>query len=280
MDKRKVVFLDVDGTLVDYRNNIPDSAREAIRAARRNGHLVLMSTGRSKAEVYPELWEIGLDGLIGGNGSYVEFQDKVVLEQTMTEDQCRAVVTWLQCRDLEFYLECNAGLFGSPRFRDVAQPTVRQYARTKGNAHADDLTVRDVFPDMIFGADLVRTDVNKISFVLNTFQDHTDATQAFPDLKSGTWGGRGSSALFGDLGVANISKAFAIDRLLEHVGADPADSIGVGDAAVDIPMLEVCGVGVAMGNGSDDIKAVADHITDDVEEDGLANAFRHLGLID
>lgn len=280
MDKRKVVFLDVDGTLVDYRNNIPDSARDAIRAARRNDHLFLMSTGRSKAEVYPELWEIGLDGLIGGNGSYVEFQDTVVLEQTMTEQQCRAVVSWLRNRDLEFFLECNAGLFGSPGFQEVAQPTVRQYARTKGNTHADDLTVRDVFPDMILGADLVRSDVNKISFVLNTFQDHTDATQAFPDLKTGTWGGRGSSALFGDLGVANISKAFAIERLLEPVGADPAESIGVGDAAVDIPMLQVCGVGVAMGNGSDDIKAVADHITDDVEEDGLANAFRHLGLID
>lgn len=280
MDKRKVVFLDVDGTLVDYRNNIPQSARDAIRAARRNGHLVLMSTGRSKAEVYPELWVIGLDGLIGGNGSYVEFQNQVVLEQTMTQQQCRAVVTWLQDRGLEFYLECNAGLFGSSRFHEVAQPTVRQYARTKGKTHADDLTVRDVFPDMIFGADLVRTDVNKISFVLNSVQDHTDATRAFPDLKSGTWGGRGSSVLFGDLGVANISKALAIERLLEYVGAEPAESIGVGDATVDIPMLEVCGVGVAMGNGSDDIKDVADHVTDDVEEDGLANAFRHLGLID
>lgn len=279
MTQRKVIFLDVDGTLVDYRNNIPDSARDAIRQARANGHLVLMSTGRSKAEVYPELWEIGLDGLIGGNGSYVEFRDQVVLEQTMSSEQCRAVVTWLQQRGLEFYLECNAGLFGSARFEEVAQPTVRQYARTKGNTQADDLTVRDVFPEMIFGADLQRSDVNKISFVLDSFQDHVEATAAFPDLKSGTWGGRGSAALFGDLGVANISKAVAIKRLLEHVGAQPADSIGVGDATVDIPMLEVCGVGVAMGNGSQDIKEIADHITDDVEEDGLANAFRHFGLI-
>lgn len=280
MKHPKVIFLDVDGTLVDYWNRIPASARDAVREARGRGHLVLMSTGRSKAEVYDELWEIGLDGMIGGNGSYVEFRDQVVLEQTMTVEQCQEVVQWLKERGLEFYLECNAGLFGSAKFAEVAQPTIQEYSRIKGKAQADELTVRDVFPEMIFGADLSRPDVNKISFVLGSYQDHEDATAAFPELKSGTWGGRGATALFGDLGVANISKAHAIEALMEHVDLPMEDGIGFGDAAVDIPMLEICGTGVAMGNASDDVKAVADHITDDVEEDGLANAFRHLGLID
>lgn len=61
--KGKVIFVDVDGTLVDYNNDLPESAVKAIRAARANGHRVYMCTGRSKAEVYPELWEIGLDGM-------------------------------------------------------------------------------------------------------------------------------------------------------------------------------------------------------------------------
>jgi len=64
----KIVFLDVDGTLVDYENHLPDSAVIAIRAARANGHRVYICTGRSRAEVYPELWDIGFDGMIGGNG--------------------------------------------------------------------------------------------------------------------------------------------------------------------------------------------------------------------
>lgn len=68
----KVIFLDVDGTLVDYETKIPESAILAIRKARENGHRIYISAGRSKAEVYSELWEIGLDGMIGGNGSYVE----------------------------------------------------------------------------------------------------------------------------------------------------------------------------------------------------------------
>lgn len=64
----KIIFLDVDGTLVDYGNKLPVSAVTAIRQARSNGHRVYICTGRSRAEVYPELWDIGLDGMIGGNG--------------------------------------------------------------------------------------------------------------------------------------------------------------------------------------------------------------------
>ena len=65
----KIVFIDVDGTLVNYDGTLPDSAVEAIRQARKNGHRVYISTGRSRAEVYQEIWDIGLDGMIGGNGS-------------------------------------------------------------------------------------------------------------------------------------------------------------------------------------------------------------------
>ena len=68
----KIVFIDVDGTLVDYENHLPESAVLAIRKARENGHKVYISTGRSKAEIYQNIWDIGLDGMIGGNGSYVE----------------------------------------------------------------------------------------------------------------------------------------------------------------------------------------------------------------
>lgn len=284
MSDRRIIFVDVDGTLVDYRNNIPDSAALAVQEARANGHLVFLSTGRSKAEVYDELWEIGLDGLIGGNGSYVEYRGEVVLEQSMSTEQCGRVVAWLQDRGLEFYVECNAGLYGSKHFATAAEPTIRAYVRGKGESRhggvdVDDLTISNVFPHMIFGEELVRSDANKISYILSSPEDHAAATRAFPDLASGTWGGRGSAALFGDLGVADVSKALAIESLLGHVGAQVSETLGFGDAAVDIPMLKFCAVGVAMGNGSDEIKQIADHITDDVESDGLANAFRHYGLI-
>ena len=66
--------------------------------------------------------------------------------------------------------------------------------------------------------------------------------------------------------------------LLAHLGADRTDTVAFGDATIDVPMLEYCAFGVAMGNGSDDVRAAADLITDDVEADGLAHAFERLEL--
>lgn len=272
----KIVFLDVDGTLTDYEGRIPASAVTAVRRARKNGHRVYICTGRSKAEVYPELWNIGLDGMIGGNGSYVEDHGHVVFHQTMTLDQCRRAVDWLHGRGLEFYLESNNGLFASERFEEAAQPAIALYSKRKGGP----MTVRDAFPDMIFGGELYRDDLNKLSFVLSDYQDYLDAKAAFPDLKAGTWGGKGEEALFGDLGVKDVDKAAAVGALADYLHGDTKDTVAFGDAKVDIPMLECCACGVAMGNGGPEIKAMADYVTDSVEQDGLYKAFQALDLLD
>ena len=275
----KIIFIDVDGTLVDYENNLPESAVTAIRTARASGHRVYICTGRSKAEVYPPLWDIGLDGMIGGNGSYVEDRGEVVMHQTITGEQCRQVVDWLHSRGLEFYLESNSGLYASENFETAGQNAIRLYSKRKARPGAEEMTVREAFPDMIFGGELYRDDLNKISFLLSSYQDYLDAQAAFPDLKAGTWGGKGEEALFGDLGVRDMDKAAAVEALVRHTGGSMADTIAFGDAKVDIPMLECCACGVAMGNGGAEIKAVADYVTGDVEEDGLYQAFEHLGLI-
>ena len=275
----KIIFLDVDGTLVDSENQLPDSAVAAVRRARENGHRVYICTGRSRAEIYPELWEIGLDGMIGGNGSYVEDHGFVVMHQLITLEQCRRIVDWLHDRGLEFYLESNSGLFASERFEEAALPAIRLYSKRKDREGAEQATVRSVFPDMIFGGNLYRDDLNKVSFLLSSYQDYLDAREAFPDLNAGTWGGKGEEALFGDLGVKGIDKASAVDALLRHLHADLKDTIAFGDAKVDIPMLAHCAVGVAMGNGGPEVRAAADYVTGSVERDGLYQAFETLGLL-
>ena len=275
----KIVFLDVDGTLVDYEGNLPDSAVAAIREARKNGHKVYISTGRSRAEVYSNIWDIGLDGMIGGNGSYVESDGQVIMHQLITPEQSRRIVDWLHGRGLEFYLESNNGLFASENFETRGESVMQLYSARKGKDNANKITVREVFPEMIFDGELYRDDLNKVSFILESYQDYLDAKEAFPDLQAGTWGGAGETALFGDLGVKGITKAHAIDVLLQHLQADKKDTIAIGDAKIDIPMLEYCYCGIAMGNGSDEIKAMADFITDDVKENGIWNAFRRAGLL-
>ena len=275
----KIIFIDVDGTLVDYDNVLPSSAVEAIRKARANGHKVYISTGRSRAEVYQEIWDIGLDGMIGGNGSYVEDNGQVVMHQLLTAEQSHRIVDWLHERKLEFYLESNNGLFASENFETRGEPVMQEYSARKGQDNAAKMTVRQAFPEMIFDGELYRDDLNKVSFILESYEDFLAAKEAFPDLQAGTWGGVGETALFGDLGVKGITKAHAIDALLQHIGGKIEDTIAFGDAKIDIPMFEYCAVGVAMGNGGEEIKAIADFVTDAVAADGLAHAFQRLGLI-
>ncbi len=277
MGKQKIIFLDVDGTLVDYEGKIPASAIEGIRKVRANGHKVYICTGRSEAEIYEDIWSIGLDGMIGGNGAYVKDGNQVLMHQKITEEQTRHIVDWCHERKLEFYLECNSGLYASEHFEKEALEPIREYANRKGK-EGEKIQVKDVFPEMIYGADLYRDDVNKVSFLLSSYQDHLDSIDEFPDLVANTWGGAGETALFGDLGVKGIDKAYAVDVLLKHLGASVEDTFAFGDAKIDIPMLEKCAVGVAVASGGEEIKAMADYVTGGVNEDGLLLAFEHFGL--
>lgn len=278
--QRKILFLDVDGTITDYENNVPQSAKEAIRLARANGHRVYMCTGRSKAENPPEIWDIGFDGMIGGNGCYVESEGEVVMHRLISAEQCRHIVDWLHGRGLEFYLESNNGLFASERFREAAGSVMTKYAKGKGASEADARASAHSFLDaLIYGGELYRDDLNKVSFILSSYQDHLDSVEEFPDLVAHTWGGKGEDALFGDLGVKGVDKAYAIRTLIDYLGADMSDTVAVGDAKVDIPMFECCASSVCMGSGGDEAKAAADWVTTDVDDDGMWNAFVHLGLI-
>ena len=89
----KVIFLDVDGTLINYKTETPQSAKIAIDKARANGHHVYICTGCSKAEILQRDLP-DLDGMIGANGGYVEDHDEVLLHQSLTYDQTKHVVDW------------------------------------------------------------------------------------------------------------------------------------------------------------------------------------------
>lgn len=114
-------------------------------------------------------------------------------------------------RKLEFYLEANSGLYASENFEIVGKDAIKEYMGRKGK-DITDIDVHSVFPEMIFGDDnLYKDDLNKVSFVLNSYQDYLDAINEFPDMKVGTWGGAGETALFGDVGVKGIDKGYAVD---------------------------------------------------------------------
>lgn len=160
--------------------------------------------------------------------------------------------------------------------------TMVKYAKGKGASLENAKSSAQHFVDGFIhlqGDELYRDDVNKISFILRTYQDHLDSKVDFPHLVANTWGGKGEVALFGDLGPTGITKRHAIEVLLDYLHANPKDTISFGDAKIDLSMFECCAYNVAMGNGGFEIKEAADYITDDVNEDGLYNAFKYLKLI-
>ena len=245
----KIVFLDVDGTLINYDAVCPESAFKAVEQARANGHKVYICTGCSKAEieqrVLPEL-----DGMIGANGGYVEDAGEVVMHQALTVEQVKHIVDWCNERELGFYLEANSGMYINSWFEIQAPAAMFKYAMGKGaTEEAAKAAGQSFVNSMIRTDDLYRDDVNKVSFILSSYQDHVDSRTEFPDMEANTWGGKDEQALFGDLGPKGITKKHAIEVLLEHLGADQADTISFGDAKIDLSMFELCAYNVAMGNG-------------------------------
>ena len=270
-----VVLLDIDGTLVDYRTDLPASAAAAVRTARAGGHRVYLCTGRSRAEIYPELWQLGVDGLIGGNGSYVESSGEVIFHQVMDETVVAEAIDWMSGDGLGYYLECNSGLFGSA---DLPQRAAAAIGRPGAEGEQ---FVRSVFPAMIYQPWPVPLDVNKISFALRPDVDLDALAERFAGRAGiDSWSATGKGAEFGEIGQLGIHKGAAIERLAAHLGVSTAGLIGMGDARSDLEMFAVCGTSVAMGNAPADVQAAADLVTDHVDDDGLAKAFVRLGLID
>lgn len=277
----KIVFLDVDGTLIDYETKLPASAAKAVDMARANGHKVYICTGCSKAEI-EQRHLCDLDGMIGGNGAYVEDAGKVVMHQGLSREDVKHIVDWCNERQLGFYLEANSGMYCNDYMLEQGPATMIKYAQGKGAdlSHAKESAYQFVNSFIhLKGEDLYRDDVNKISFILSSYQDHLDSKEEFPHLIANTWGGKGEVALYGDLGPTGITKKHAIEVLLDYLGANQKDTISFGDAKIDLSMFECCEFNVAMGNGGEEIKAAADYITTDVNDDGLYNAFQYLKLI-
>ena len=82
-----------------------------------------------------------------------------------------------------------------------------------------------------------------------------------------------------DLTLKGESKAKGIKKLVEKLGMDIEQTIAFGDGRNDVEMLTEVGLGIAMGNGAIEAKAVADYVTDDIDKDGILKALNHFSLI-
>lgn len=279
---KKVIFVDVDGTLVNDDGLVPDSARTAITKARDNGHQVYLCTGRSKPELYEPILSIGFDGIIGAGGGYVEVDEKIIYHKKVADEDVVHMVDFFNEKQLDFYLESNGGLFASQNLEAHLDKLI--YGDVENDPIAREKKVNNPHPFMeslTYGeTNLYRTDVNKACFLENKAVPFEEIKNEF----SGKFEVMHCTVpIFGDdsgeLMVPNIHKATAIELLLKHIGRNKKDTIGIGDGMNDAEMLTYCETGIAMGNAKEALKLLANEVTASVDEDGLYASFEKHGLL-
>jgi hypothetical protein len=83
----------------------------------------------------------------------------------------------------------------------------------------------------------------------------------------------------GEVTMTGVNKASGMRILGDYLHCPREDMIAFGDGPNDIDMLEYAGTGIAMGNAGENVKAVADMVTDRIDEDGIYNALKKMGII-
>ena len=94
--EKKIIFLDIDGTLMDFDGQLPESAREALCQARAVGHRLVLCTGRVKAQIYPELLAMDFDGIIASAGAYVECDGQEIYHHIVDREQLGRAVDYFE----------------------------------------------------------------------------------------------------------------------------------------------------------------------------------------
>lgn len=278
---KQIIFIDIDGTLVDDDGHVPESAQLACRQARENGHLLFLCTGRSKAEIYDSIWDIGFDGLIGAGGGYVEIGDEVLYHKKVKPQDVRHMVDFFNEHGVHFYLESNSALYASSMLRPQLERLI--YGDVLNNEQARARMEQSPHPfieGLTYGeTDLYKDDVNKVCFlesrlpfamIQQEFEGKFEVIQCTVPMF-----GKDS----GELMIPGIHKAIAIADLLEKLEWPREQTIAIGDGMNDAEMLEYCALGIAMGNAKPGLIAIADEVTDTLEQDGLYNSFLKHGLI-
>ena len=273
---KKIVFLDIDGTLVGADGCVPDSAAAACRRARRRGHLLYLSSGRNMAEIGGEITSVGFDGIVSSGGARVETGGTVIFDAVMPEETVRRIAGWLEERRCGFALEKNHAILCNRHYVDFWE-SVRDRLEAAGTPDAFVTQILSLLPRRYYDSSCAGGScrgVNKIVFAGNgsaSFADVENTVAGACEIFRASYGG--------EIGPLGVHKGSALKLVAEHHGVDVADTVAFGDGDNDRPMIAAAGTGVAMGNASDALKALADIVTDTLADDGIFNGFKRLALI-
>ena len=272
--EKKLLVLDIDGTLVNDRKEITPRTKDALIRAMEEGHSVMIASGRPTPGVQKYVDELRL-AEYGGytltyNGARVQNcrTGKDIYEKKLKNSLLRPIYEYAEVNDL--------GIITYQKDMEL-EPQVLSGRRLDKwielEARINGLTV-GVCENFL---DYVNYDIYKCLLTADpqrSEQYMKELQVMFGDSASVMR----SEAFFIEITARRIDKARTLERVIGPIGISQINTICCGDAFNDISMVKYGGLGIAMGNAKPEVKAVADYITSSNEEDGIAEVVERFVL--
>lgn len=262
--ERKIIFFDIDGTImVEKTTEIPQSTIDAIREARKNGHLTFINTGRTYINIDRKIREIGFDGYVCGCGTFIKAGEQVLLSTSIDKKTCRAMIDKLRECKIGAVLEGLEDVyFDSVDFEDKELRRIKKSFIKKGLGVEKNWDSEDIQYDKIFA---VADENSNLQAFRAAFESEFD----FIDRGNNWW----------EIVPGGYSKATGIEYLLKHYNIPIENSYAIGDSSNDLSMLEFVQNGIAMKNSDECVYDIASFITRDITDDGIWHALKHYRII-
>ena len=267
--KTKYLFTDIDSTIFEHYQ-IPKATISALQAAKANGHKIYICTGRPIHNIPPEVNNIIVyDGRICSSGSYIELDGKIYLDYFFPDELQEEVVGIFQRYPVIYTLETNSTVFFNVLNEELISTFPDDFVSDppKYGLHYYGSPWPETNKMCIF-SNVGPEPLQEISKILP--DEYLFITAEMP-VKDGWW--------YSEISYRNVSKGSAINYLVNNHDIPFEDTIAIGDSMNDYEMVKFAKTGIAMGNGDERLKAIADYVTADFFDDGYAKALKHCGLI-
>ncbi len=262
---KKIVFVDIDGTIIDCTRGLDDptaKTKEAFKALKEQGHLVFIASGRARCLLPKTVIDLEPSGYLLANGAYAELDGKVLFSRTMSSAAKRAIIDFTEKVGGCYYLETVDDIYTT----STAMPLHQRFAEAWGDTadYRDEGYVDDM----------------PINIAMLAVPEDDEIVKAvFDDLSLYVDINRHGTMYSFDLNIQGNSKGRGITELLDVLGMTKEDAYAYGDGYNDLEMFDAVKYGIAMANAVDELKAKAYGITGDVLDDGLYTSLKDFGLI-
>lgn len=288
MAHKKYIFFDIDGTLLPAEGVVPDSTKKALRMVQENGHEIFINTGRCR-NIIPEVLEkLNFNGMICGTGAHAQYQGEDIFKHAFSRDQINRVLKIVEKYKMPIIMssdsECVVSNDDIAVYVELFSGGKIKAANFKGLSDIEDSSLLSSMRPIVIDDDKSGyfdkyPGVSDVIFMNSPITVAEFNKMLGDDINVGKASFKNPDEYSGEITLSAYTKATGIKSLLEKIGADYKDSIVVGDGFNDIDMICEAPLSIAMGNSPQEVKDLADYVTDDICEDGIYNALCHFGLI-